>query len=389
VNDDASNDRPRIVQLNDTLGESAEATPITTPLAVGAETDTATLRGAVSAWPRDGGDDPRARAIAQARRLMANDRAESSRDKYARCWAAFVRFVAEREPNHVALPAHPALVGLYAGAMTDRGCSKKTILVHLAAITYAHDLTGSPAPSTRSADLKRQIRGIRREDESDRPQRAAIERERAAEILGILGQPTKPIEVRDYAMFCLGWLTALRRSNIAALRIRDVNLRRDSLDGRRYLDILIRKSKTDQEAKGRNIAIPELPGAHPLCAVRAIERWLDVATLGDNLLRDDANAPLFPSFSLSRSESGREITGRFIAGEDVRRILRRLLARAGVNPDTYSPHSLRHGFATTMQDAGIPDAVAMEMGGWKDRATYHGYNRVDKARRNAVRDLFG
>ena len=69
--------------------------------------------------------------------------------------------------------------------------------------------------------------------------------------------------------------------------------------------------------------------------------------------------------------------------------MKRLLERAGEDPAGYSPHSLRHGFATSMQNAGVPDALGLEMGGWKDKATYHGYNRVDKARRNAVRDLFG
>ena len=42
-----------------------------------------------------------------------------------------------------------------------------------------------------------------------------------------------------------------------------------------------------------------------------------------------------------------------------------------------------------MQNAGVPDGVAMEHGGWKSKDTYYRYNRVDKARKNAIRDLFG
>ena len=347
------------------------------------------LRGTVSVWPRDGGTDPRARDIAEARRLMANDRAASSRDKYERSWAAFVNFVAEREPAHAALPAHPAVVGLYVGSLRARGLAKRTILVHLAAIAYGHELAGAPAPWTLSVDLKREIRGLRRDDESARAPGKAIERERAAEILATIGSPTSPIDTRDYAIFCLGWLSAMRRANLAALCVVDVAFRRDPLDGRRYLDIVVRRSKTDQEGRGRRIAIPELIGAHPLCAVRAIERWLAVAVLDGVPLVDVPEAPLFPSFSLSRSAEQRKLTGHQLAGEDVRRVIKRLLVRAGVDATSYSPHSLRRGFATTMQDHGVPDALAMEMGGWKDKATYNSYKRVDKTRKNAVRSLFG
>jgi integrase len=374
------------------IGEGGE--PLAAPLGFG-EADPTALRGAVSAWPRDGGDDALGQALAHARRLMANDRAESTRDKYVRSWASFVRWVAETMPAQYSLPAHPAVVGLYVGALRSQGRAKKTILVHLAAIAYAHELVGAAAPWSRSVDLKREIRGVRRESRGeDEQQGKAIERERAAEILSRV-HPTTALEYRDYALFCVGWLTALRRSNLAALRVRDVTIRRDDVDQRRYLDVFVRRSKTDQEAKGRGVTVPELnpplreldedgrARAHPLCAVRAVEKWLELAVLDDQPLGEVRDAPLFPSFQHGK------VTGRQLSGEDVRRIVKALLERAQEDSTLYSPHSLRRGFATSMQNGNVPDALGMEQGGWKDKATYHGYNRVDKARRNAVRDLFG
>ena len=216
----------------------------------------------------------------------------------------------------------------------------------------------------------------------DRQPRRAIERENATEILATLGTPTALADIRDHAIFSIGWLTALRRSNIGALRRRDVAIRTDRLDGRRYLDVFVRRSKTDQEGHGRNIVVSELPGQHPLCAVRALERWLAALELAPD-------APIFQSFTLARRHEDRHLTGNAIRGADISRVIKRMLARAGIDPTEYAAHSLRRGFATTMQNAGVPDAIGMDHGGWRDKATYHRYNRVDKARRNAIRDLFG
>lgn len=110
---------------------------------------------------------------------MENDRAPATRDKYARMWAQFVRFVAAHEPDVDALPAHPALVGLYIGALRDREQTKGSILVALAAIKYAHELVGAPAPWLRSVDVQREIKGLRRAKDEDRQGREAIERHAA------------------------------------------------------------------------------------------------------------------------------------------------------------------------------------------------------------------
>jgi hypothetical protein len=342
---------------------------------------TGALRGVLSAWPNDGGDDPLERATAQARRLGANDRSSGSRDKYARCWAQFVHWIGadERLRSYDEVPAMPAVVGLYVGSLRDRKLTKATILVHLAAIGYAHEMLGFPPPWEQSAQLKSQIRGLRREEDGDRQERAAIERDMATDVLLALPEPTSLKDIRDRFIFCLGWTTALRRSNIAALRRRDINIEYDALHQRRYLDVLIRRSKTDQEGQGRHIVVTELPGTHPLCAVRALERWLSVTAL-------EPDAPLLQSVTLAR-EINQKLTDA-LDPKDVARAVKRLLEQAGLDTTKYAAHSLRRGFATTMQNAGVPDGVAMEHGGWKSKDTYYRYNRVDKARKNAIRDLF-
>ncbi len=195
------------------------------------------------------------------------------------------------------VPAHPTIVALYVGSLRDRKLTKATILVHLAAIAYAHELLGFAAPWHSSPELKSEMRGLRRADDDDRQSREAIEQEFATELLLRLPPPRTLTQLRDHAVFCLGWLSALRRSDMAALRRRDVVFLRDSKDQTRYLELFVRRSKTDQEGRGRHLVITELPGTLPLCAIRALEAWLAVAPL----------APDDRSFRLLASGAGRRI----------------------------------------------------------------------------------
>lgn len=341
------------------------------------------VRGAASHWPREGGDDLLERAAVHARRLIEDDRAATSREKYVRCWGQFVRWLGEddRTAQYDPVPAKSFLVGLYIGALRERKIAKSTVLVHLAAIAYAHELAGFPPPWRGAPEIQRQIRGLRRQDDDDRQPRAAIEHDKATDLLLRLPDPKTPADIRDRALFCLTWQTALRRSNVAALRQRDIAIKTDPLRQQRYLEVFVRRSKTDQEARGRYVVVPELPGHHPLCAVRAVEALHAQLEL-------DPDAPLFQSVAFARREGDRTFTGRPLDPKDVARIVKRLVAAAGEDPTLYAAHSLRRGFATSTQNAGVPDAIGMEHGGWKSKETYFRYNRVDKARQNPLRDIF-
>jgi site-specific recombinase XerC len=58
------------------------------------------------------------------------------------------------------------------------------------------------------------------------------------------------ISVRDRAILLLGFSSGMRRSELAALDVSDLTF----VD--QGVDVLIRRSKTDPEGKGRTIGIP-------------------------------------------------------------------------------------------------------------------------------------
>lgn len=207
-------------------------------------------------------------------------------------------------------------------------------------------------------------------------------RETATRILDRISATTI-YERRDLAIFTLGWLSALRRSNIAALRCGDVAIKRDELRGVRYLEIFVVRSKTDQERRGRYVIVNELPVGEPLCAVRAVETWL--RDLGP---RNVPELPLLRTFAGRSPAGSAALTDRPIDGRDVARAVKRIAAKGGLDPERFSAHSLRRGFATSAINKGVRRSLVREHGGWKTDAMLDRYTRVDQSRDNAVGELF-
>ncbi len=91
-----------------------------------------------------------------------------------------------------------------------------------------------------------------------------------------------------------------------------------------YLEVYVATSKTDQEGKGRYVQITEMPGQHPLCAVRAVEQWITRAGIAA-----EPNSPLFRAFT----PRGSKIKATGISGRDLALALKRI-ARATGRDDT-------------------------------------------------------
>jgi hypothetical protein len=80
----------------------------------------------------------------------------------------------------------------------------------------------------------------------------------------------------------------------------------------------LRRSKTDQEGKGRGVGIPALDVAE-LCPMRALRAWLEAS--------DIVNGPLFRTFGLRRGRAPQTLTPQRIDARDVARVLQRAAAR--------------------------------------------------------------
>lgn len=148
--------------------------------------------------------------------------------------------------------------------------------------------------------------------------------------------------LRDRALLLIGWAAALRRSELATLRIGDITFVEDGLR------VLVRFSKTDRLGEGALLGITA--GAHPATDARAaVAEWIGILTRA-GFTRDD---PLWPSLDRHGNPKGGRLTGH-----QIQEILRDRAVEAGVVSEEerslYRGHSLRRGFMTSAAEAGLP-----------------------------------
>jgi integrase len=272
-----------------------------------------------------------ARAAAEASRAPLSERA------YAADWRDFCAFAARIGRER--LPAEPETVALY---VARRGRRPATIARKLAAIAVFHRAAGAASPTEHDV-VRAVVRGLRRQLGVAQPQKTALELEPLRTVLAPIA--ADPRGRSDRALLLVGWAAALRRSELAALRVDDVRFEPEGAV------LTIRRSKTDQDAAGTTVAVP-FGEEEATCPVRALRAWLDVrgaAVAGDVVFgRIDRHGNI-----------GASLTPTAIAT-----IVRARAESAGVDGD-FAAHSLRAGFATSAARAGRTEAAIMRHGRWK------------------------
>jgi integrase len=203
-----------------------------------------------------------------------------------------------------------------------------TLIRRLAAISVAHKAQRLPSPVS-SPLVRATMRGVRREHGTAQRQAAPLLREDLFLVLGAMGHRLK--DLRDRALLLIGFAGGLRRSELAAINLSDFERVREGII------LTIRRSKTDQDRAGRKIGIPFGRTIH--CPVRALEHWLSAAQIEEG--------PVFRPVDRHGRQAVR------LSGEAVSLILRDRMAAAGFDPQGYSGHSLRAGFATSATRAGV------------------------------------
>ena len=299
-------------------------------------------------------------AESQARneRHQASAVAPNTRKAYASDWKAFEAWCRAR--GAPALPADPKHVALYLSDMQGAGSKLSSIERALSTISVRH--RDALVFFSRTDDaIARTIRGIRRDlGQAAINAKAPLETKILQKLCA--GLPETPLGARDRALLTLGFAGAFRRSELVALNVDDLKFTEEGLT------VTIRSSKTDQQGVGRAVGIP-YASALPVCAVRAVRKWLDVAATVEGLSWAlDGRLPVFRA--LDRTGRGNRLSGHAVA-ETVKRHVK----RAGLDADAYSGHSLRAGFATSAAKAGKTDRAIMRQTGHKSAAMLARYIR--------------
>jgi integrase len=226
------------------------------------------------------------------------------------------------------LPASAEMVAAYLAAGADT-LAVASLVRHVASISKAHRAQGLCNP-TRSELVRATMRGIKRTRGCGQREAKPLLRDDLLLVLDAVGEGPK--DIRDRALLLVGFAGALRRSELVGLDVGDIE------HVRQGIVLTLRRSKVDQDGKGRKIGIPY--GRTRWCPVDALDAWLAASDVDDGAIFRPVN------------RHGRVHNVR-LSGEAVSIVVRERVVAAGLDQRGYSGHSLRAGFATSAAQAGV------------------------------------
>lgn len=186
--------------------------------------------------------------------------------------------------------------------------------------------------------------------------REAVGGSRIKELLRQI--PSTPVGDMDKAVLLIGLACGMRRSEIAALNVDDIEFTPDAMR------VTIRRSKTDQAGNGVTLAAQRT--GTEACPVAAVERWLKVSGITEGALFQH------PRFKTPRRIDDTypylkiKLYGKLAFGDN------RMLGA----------HSLRRGCITDIHEAGVDAKSGMLHSRHVTPGIYFGYVQGKEAEKN-------
>jgi integrase len=288
-------------------------------------------------------------------RIMSAQFASNTVANYRSQWKSFVAWC--EAANVPSLPATTQTCIDYCSWCVAQGARLNTIDTRVRAINFHHREAKLPSPVDKSVwkFLTYAERHL-----CEKPQgKDALSVAHLRKISQALARLGTPRDIRDRSIILFGFASGWRRSELVSLDLRDIRRLR------RGLMVRLGKSKTDQRARGRVIAIHYGENPHT-CPVRALEEWLK--------LRGAAAGPLFTRVGIEQRPSLTRLHP-----DVVRRAVKRGLELVGVCADLFGAHSLRAGMITAAAEAGATETSIMLRTGQRRYETLKRYVRPAQA----------
>ncbi|BEP92029.1 site-specific integrase [Acidovorax sp. A79] len=261
--------------------------------------------------------------------------------------------------NGGSVPASPAALAEYLARCAEK-LSVATLERRLTAIHKAHLEKNLESPA-RSETVKRVMQGVRRVLGTKQRQVQPIVKDDLLAALVMIDRQKMPIKAaRDRALLLIGFASAMRRSELAAVRVEHLSYLANGVE------IFLPSSKTDQERHGRTVFIPHANGER--CPVRALAHWLEVSEIREG----------FVFRAVSRHD---RVSRDGLSAQSVALVVKASVERVGGDAKKVSGHSLRAGYCTSAAEKGLQPWQIREQTGHKSDVTLARYIRP-VARRN-------
>lgn len=270
--------------------------------------------------------------VSRALSKGAASRASSTQRLYREAQARFKEWATARALP--VLPTTPRTLVTYLSELQERGLSVSSLRLAKGAIFAAHKAADYPDPVPMGS-LGEALQGIIRSARRAHP----VTKAHAVTSSEVRTMCRQTDVARDRAIMCLGFVTALRRSEIGALDLEDLDFHEQGCT------VTIQRSKTSDVAQLVRFELGE--------AARVLGEWIEE--------RGCKPGPLFPS-----RNKGKHLSGRRVAD-----ILKENAARASIEGVT--GHSLRRGYVTEAMGNGATLPQVQAVTRHKSAATLLGY----------------
>lgn len=305
-------------------------------------------------------EDQALSATRDTRYYVTESTSENTRKGYASDLRIFDKWCENHDLD--SLPAQALTVANFLSSQAS-SVRASTLNRRLAAIRFAHKAKGHPSP-TDDALVAATLKGIRRTQKQPVGKKAAATIDRIHRLLAQIDIESISGK-RDHALLLLGFSGAFRRSELVALDLSDIEFNENGIT------VTIRQSKTDQEAEGQMVAIPN----GKLNIIDVLQRWLTVSGI--------VEGAIFRKVSKSGKVGALGLTDQSVV-----MVVKKYAAKAGLNPDDFAAHSLRSGFTTSAAEAGANLFKIMDVTRHKSVNTVRRYVSSAEAFKDHAGDTF-
>jgi len=262
---------------------------------------------------------------------LKNSKAANTLRAYKADFKDFSAFCAKNGLNY--LPTEPKILSLY---LTHLSANSKfsTLKRRIASISVIHKLKGHYL-DTKHPIIMENLLGIKRTKGSHQKSKKPILINDLRLIINAINQTNqiKKRKIRDKAIILIGFSGGFRRSELVNLIHDDVEFVNEGVK------IFIKRSKTDQSGEGMTKAIPYFDN-QLFCPVVSLKNWMNISEIKSGKIFD-------------------------ISDKSIALIIKKYASLSGLDPNKYSGHSLRSGFATSTAESGAEERNIMAMTGHK------------------------
>ena len=251
-----------------------------------------------------------------------------------------IKFCAER--NAQSLPAQPQLVAEYICKLTNSGRSSASIRRAIAGISTIHKLNRHEDP-TKDPDVTLEMQRMHRKLGRSSNQAGSINANTLDKLISATDNSCRGI--RDRALLLAAYDTLCRRSELVSLQVKDVKI--SIKNGIETTSILLRKSKTDQDATGKWLHLSQR--AH-----LALAEWIK-------------KLPEEQEYLMVGIGRGGRISRSSLGSGQINRIYKKIARKAGLDESAIegiSGHSMRVGAAQDLLNSGASMPFIMQKGRW-------------------------